>query len=276
MTDAPHATRLVRVLSAPWPRTRCGSGRRAARSSQDGSGSLRSSHTSRVCDFGWAGASPRTAGVVVEVRDGEAVRVTYYWGEPFSQPARPAFLSEPLDMPSEGIWPSVETPGGRLSGAPGPGGVHVPHPRERLKPRTSSSAAACASLTHRSVRAVRRRSEVRDRLGRVVDLDVGEPEATAAVTAVQPTKRLGLLRGPIAVLRQQRGRIRKCEHRAPRRCHSSTAAVQHRSWTRQPTRLGFSQREWSHRHLITLRPRGAVAAFVNPFAAATRGSRVEA
>ena len=127
-----------------------------------------------------------------------------------------------------------------------------------------------------TVRAVRRRSEVRDRLGRVVDLDVGEPEATAAVTAVQPTKRLGLLRGPIAVLRQQRGRIRKCEHRAPRRCHSSTAAVQHRSWTRRPTRLGFSQREWSHRHLITLRPRGVVAALRHPFAAATTGSWVEA
>ena len=251
MTDAPHATRLVRVLSAPlapdavrqWPQSgEVVAGRERIAEVESHFEGLKLRVGRRLAADG---------GVVVEVRDGEAVRVTYYWGEPFTQPARPASLSEPLDMPSEGIWPSVETPGGRLSGAPGPGGVHVPHPRERLKPRTSSSAAACASLTHRSVRAVRRRSEVRDRLGRVVDLDVDEPEATAAVTAVQPTKRLGLLRGPIAVLRQQRGRIRKCEHRAPRRCHSSTAAVQHRSWTRRPTRLGFSQREWSHRHLIT-------------------------
>ena len=202
--------------------------------------------------------------------------MTYYWGEPFSQPARPAFLSEPLDMPSEGIWPSVETPGGRLSGAPGPGGVHVPHPRERLKPRTSSSAAACASLTHRSVRAVRRRSEVRDRLGRVVDLDVGEPEATAAVTAVQPTKRLGLLRGPIAVLRQQRGRIGSVStvHRegvtSPRpRCNTGPGLAGRRG-------LGSPSANGHTGTSSRVRPRGVVAALRHPFAAATTGSWVEA
>ena len=46
---------------------------------------------------------------IAEVRDGEAVRVTDYWGEPFTQPAWRTSLSEPLDMPGEGIWPSVET-----------------------------------------------------------------------------------------------------------------------------------------------------------------------
>ena len=120
MTDAPHATRLVRVLSAPlapdavrqWPQSgEVVAGRERIAEVESHFEGLKLRVGRRLAADG---------GVVVEVRDGEAVRVTYYWGEPFTQPARPASLSEPLDMPSEGIWPSVETPGGRLSGAPGP------------------------------------------------------------------------------------------------------------------------------------------------------------
>ncbi len=40
-----------------------------------------------------------------ELRDGEAVRVTDYWGEPTSTPEWRVPMTERLDMPVEGTWP---------------------------------------------------------------------------------------------------------------------------------------------------------------------------
>ena len=43
-----------------------------------------------------------------ELRDGMAVRVTDYWGEPFDAPAWRREFSENLDMPPDGVWPAVD------------------------------------------------------------------------------------------------------------------------------------------------------------------------
>ena len=43
-----------------------------------------------------------------ELRDGKAVRVTDYWGEPFDAPAWRRALAENLDMPPDGVWPAVD------------------------------------------------------------------------------------------------------------------------------------------------------------------------
>ena len=45
---------------------------------------------------------------LAELRDGQAVEVTDYWGEPFSPPPWRQVLADPLDMPSDGTWPPVE------------------------------------------------------------------------------------------------------------------------------------------------------------------------
>ena len=45
---------------------------------------------------------------VADMRDGHAVRVTDYWGEPFEAPAWRESLAEPLDMPPRGVWPAAE------------------------------------------------------------------------------------------------------------------------------------------------------------------------
>jgi hypothetical protein len=45
---------------------------------------------------------------VGELRDGEAVRVTDYWGEPFTPPAWRQTLAEPLEMPPNGVWPAAD------------------------------------------------------------------------------------------------------------------------------------------------------------------------
>jgi hypothetical protein len=44
---------------------------------------------------------------VADLRDGEAVRVTDYWGEPFDPPAWREALGKALDMPEDGVWPGV-------------------------------------------------------------------------------------------------------------------------------------------------------------------------
>jgi hypothetical protein len=46
---------------------------------------------------------------IAELDRGEAARVTDYWGEPFRRPEWREQLTDPLDMPSDGIWPSVDT-----------------------------------------------------------------------------------------------------------------------------------------------------------------------
>jgi hypothetical protein len=45
---------------------------------------------------------------IAELRDGKAVRVTDYWGEPFAPPAWRRPLAERLEMPSDGTWPAAE------------------------------------------------------------------------------------------------------------------------------------------------------------------------
>jgi hypothetical protein len=44
---------------------------------------------------------------VAELRDGEAVRVTDYWGEPFEPPDWRTPLAVPLEMPPHGRWPTA-------------------------------------------------------------------------------------------------------------------------------------------------------------------------
>jgi hypothetical protein len=43
-----------------------------------------------------------------ELEDGEAVRVTDYWGEPTDTPQWRQPLTDRLDMPGDGIWPDAE------------------------------------------------------------------------------------------------------------------------------------------------------------------------
>ena len=45
---------------------------------------------------------------IAEVRDGEAVTVTDYWGEPFAAPEWRQALGEQLDMPAGGVWPASD------------------------------------------------------------------------------------------------------------------------------------------------------------------------
>ncbi len=45
---------------------------------------------------------------IAELRDGHAVRVTDYWGEPFDRPAWRRALAESLEMSRGGVWPPVE------------------------------------------------------------------------------------------------------------------------------------------------------------------------
>jgi hypothetical protein len=45
---------------------------------------------------------------VAELRNGEAIRVTDYWGEPFEPPAWREELADPLEMPAGGSWPPAE------------------------------------------------------------------------------------------------------------------------------------------------------------------------
>jgi hypothetical protein len=49
---------------------------------------------------------------IAEIADGEAVRVTDYWGKPFDTPDWREEMTDRLDMPAEGRWPSAD----RLSG----------------------------------------------------------------------------------------------------------------------------------------------------------------
>jgi hypothetical protein len=45
---------------------------------------------------------------IAELRGGKAVRVTDYWGEPFTPPAWRRPLAERLDMPHDGVWPAAD------------------------------------------------------------------------------------------------------------------------------------------------------------------------
>jgi hypothetical protein len=45
---------------------------------------------------------------IADLRDGKAIRVTDYWGEPFTPPAWREAVSERLDMPRAGVWPPAD------------------------------------------------------------------------------------------------------------------------------------------------------------------------
>jgi hypothetical protein len=45
---------------------------------------------------------------IAEIKDGEAVRVTDYWGKPFDTPDWREEMTERLDMPADGRWPSAD------------------------------------------------------------------------------------------------------------------------------------------------------------------------
>jgi hypothetical protein len=45
---------------------------------------------------------------IAELKDGEAVRVTDYWGEPTVTPEWRRTMTDALEMPGEGIWPDAE------------------------------------------------------------------------------------------------------------------------------------------------------------------------
>ena len=44
---------------------------------------------------------------IAELRGEEAIRVTDYWGEPFTPPAE-GTLATHLDMPRQGVWPAAD------------------------------------------------------------------------------------------------------------------------------------------------------------------------
>jgi hypothetical protein len=43
-----------------------------------------------------------------ELRDGKAIRVTDYWGEPTTTPEWRQAMTERLDMLPDGIWPDAQ------------------------------------------------------------------------------------------------------------------------------------------------------------------------
>ncbi len=45
---------------------------------------------------------------IAELHNGKAIRVTDYWGEPFSPPAWRETLAERLEMPRAGTWPPAD------------------------------------------------------------------------------------------------------------------------------------------------------------------------
>jgi hypothetical protein len=45
---------------------------------------------------------------IAEIEDGEAVRVTDYWGKPFETPEWRKEKTDRLDMPADGRWPAPE------------------------------------------------------------------------------------------------------------------------------------------------------------------------
>jgi hypothetical protein len=53
---------------------------------------------------------------VAELRDGEAIRVTDYWGEPFEPPAWRESFADELEMPPNGAWPAADALQGDQTG----------------------------------------------------------------------------------------------------------------------------------------------------------------
>jgi hypothetical protein len=125
MAEAAHETRLARVLGVPLVEDACGNGpqsgeaiRRRERIAEVEShfvGLRLGVGRRHVCDdtvvVEWStdygdGRVYRNV-TVAELRDGQAVKVTDYRGEPFSPPPWREVLADPIDMPSDGTWPPV-------------------------------------------------------------------------------------------------------------------------------------------------------------------------
>lgn len=45
---------------------------------------------------------------IAELKDGQAVKVTDYWGKPFTTPDWRQKVTDRLDMPTDGIWPDAD------------------------------------------------------------------------------------------------------------------------------------------------------------------------
>jgi hypothetical protein len=126
MAEAAHETRLARVLGVPlaedavrqWPQSgEAIRGREQIAAVESHFVGLRLGVGERhACgdkvvvewstDYG-DGRVYRNV-TIAELRGGQAVKVTDYWGEPFSPPPWRERFADPLDMPSDGTWPSVE------------------------------------------------------------------------------------------------------------------------------------------------------------------------
>ena len=59
-----------------------------------------------TCDYG-DGRLYRNV-TIGELKDGRAVRVTDYWGEPTSTPEWRRSLTDELEMPGDGTWPDAD------------------------------------------------------------------------------------------------------------------------------------------------------------------------
>ena len=59
-----------------------------------------------TCDYG-DGRLYRNV-TIGELENGEAVRVTDYWGEPTPTPEWREAMTDRLDMPGDGVWPDSE------------------------------------------------------------------------------------------------------------------------------------------------------------------------
>lgn len=126
MTETAHQTRLARVLGVPlaadavrqWPQSgEAVNGRDRIAEVESHFEGLRLRVGRRLAlgdvivvewstDYG-DGRVYRNVSIA-EVRNGEAVRVTDYWGEPFARPGWREALTDRLDMPSDGTWPAAD------------------------------------------------------------------------------------------------------------------------------------------------------------------------
>jgi hypothetical protein len=59
-----------------------------------------------TCDYG-DGRLYRNV-TIAELENGQAVRITDYWGEPAATPQRRLPLTDRLDMPGDGVWKDSE------------------------------------------------------------------------------------------------------------------------------------------------------------------------
>jgi SnoaL-like domain len=126
MAEAAHETRLARVLGVPlaedavrqWPQSgEAIRGREQIAAVESHFVGLRLGVGRRYAcgdtvvvewstDYGDGRAYRNVS--IAELRGGQAVKVTDYWGEPFSPPPWREPFADPLDMPSDGTWPPVE------------------------------------------------------------------------------------------------------------------------------------------------------------------------